>query len=166
MNEKKAPVVTALSETMKNPRPLTTEERNKLLSEWADRTLNELLGYSLIIPGFKEKLYSSVIDHFSTDDDLTFQMLKKIQGLRKGKRGRREKWNYSRYYHLLMVYSICTKQEMDRDDLLKKLAKMEGVYLYDGDKAIENTKEIERRITLARKRISKKKIEEALSRVP
>lgn len=124
MSEKKAPVVTALSETIKNTRPLTREEHNKLLSEWADRTLNELLSYSIIIPGFREKMYKSVIDYFSYDDDLTFQMLEKMQGLRKGKRGRPNRWDKAQLKMLLMMYNLGLNQDKTHDYMVNQLVEV------------------------------------------
>ncbi|MEW8287438.1 MAG: hypothetical protein AB2697_15765 [Candidatus Thiodiazotropha endolucinida] len=124
MSEKQPTIDSVINEAIKNPRSFTEEERSKLLSEWADRTLNELLSYSVLIPGFQEKMYSSVIDHFSYDDELTIQMLEKIQGLRKGKRGRPSKWGKAQLQMLLMMYNLGINQDKTHDYMINRLVEV------------------------------------------
>ena len=124
MNDKQPPVISVLSEAMKEYKPPTKEEQDERMREWADRSLNELLSYSILIPGFREKMYSSVIDYFSYDEELTYQMLEKIQGLRKGKRGRPSKWGKAQLQMLLMMYNLGINQDKTPEYMINQLVEV------------------------------------------
>jgi hypothetical protein len=139
---------TVLGEVEPTSEEENREWRKQMAAEWAARTLVHLLAYAEYDAKFAETVCKKVADKFGPDDRLSAVLSRRIQAERVGRpRGPNRKWTDDRYAVLLAHYHALLL-DMKRDDALECLAKMEG---YTG---INASKQIEERITKARKVVS------------
>ena len=139
------PLTTLLS---KNNEPMGDKERTQLGKEWAEHTLDSLLAYMKTEPSFTKKFCKKV----ESNNDLAKQMLKHLRDARKGLPKGPKKWDRSRYFQILVHYEI-SKVKNGREKALEEVGKTQGI----GQSELEvfNPKIVERKITKARKIISK-----------
>lgn len=145
-------------------KPLSKEERAQFekerRQEWFARTLEALLAVASHDEAQARLLCKRVADAFGPDDKLSAVLLKRLRTDRKGRnKGQRRKWDFARYYQLLVHYHIACK-DVGRKMALLELAKVAG---FSGENM---EKKIEQRITEARKCINAHKLPDFLRPPP
>lgn len=144
LNTRNRPVPSALRDV----EPETAEERETRNKESFRRTLNTLLKIASEDVALADELCKKIADHFGREDDLRTMMMGRLRADAHGKK-RGPKPSRIGDIVLLTEYQMLRKAER-RPDVLEIIAKHRGV----------TVKRIERRITDARKRLSRAEMKE------
>lgn len=116
-------------------------------AKWFAHTLETLIALAKYDSRYAKHLCNKVADTFGPDDILGPFLAKCLRVDRMKKpRGRKRKWDYARYYELLMLYRLAC-DDVGRKAALDELATKEK---YTG---ANKEKKIEKRISEARKAI-------------
>lgn len=158
MNEKQPPVISVLSEAMKNPK---TEEKNhsgglaigphgiggqysspkdkEMTIKAAKETFSNLIKFADYEWEFAEHVCKTIIDRYGSDDKLSALMMKRLRAERTGKPTCKIKyWDYARYKMLLESYRALRRQDIPKKIAYAKLVPMTN---FTGINAEENVKE-------------------------